>query len=76
MSESSISTTGAVRAFLAKTMEDLKAGKIDANSAREITKAAGQIHKSMEAEVKVMKATLDSGNIPAKFGNLELGEKE
>ncbi len=71
-----IATTGAIRAFLAQTLEDLRSGKMDVATAREIAKSAGQLHKSMETEVKVMRAMVEAGQTPPAFGSLEVGEKE
>lgn len=68
-----IKTTGQLRAFLSETIERLRAGLVDADTAGKITKMAGQINESFYSETKVAKTHLEMGLEVAKLGDLQIG---
>lgn len=71
---SGITTTGKLRAFLAKSIEDLQKGGLSPEQAQQIAKVAAQIHKSMQVEVQAMRALVESGQDVKPFGSMNVGE--
>lgn len=67
-----LKTTGQLRAFLLKAIDDVSTGDLDPNRAHAITKLAGQISASMMAEIEVSRIALKDNQAVAKFGSLEI----
>ena len=67
-----IKTAGDLRSFLAKTMEEVRAGEIDLDVASRITKLAGQVNESFYAEIKVAKIRAEAGETLIELGALPL----
>lgn len=69
-----IKTTGQLRTFLAKSLDDVRTGKIDLDAANRITKLAAQINESFYSEIKVAKIRADAGEQLVKLGCLPIGD--
>lgn len=69
---SKITNTGELREYLCKAIDDLANGNMDIETARNITKLAGQVNESLYAEVKVSKTKVELGEKSTRFGDLNL----
>jgi hypothetical protein len=69
-----IETVGQLRAYLTTVLQDIVAGKVDQNDARNATKVAAQINENFYAEVKIQKMRLEAGEHLGKLGSLPIGE--
>lgn len=65
--------TGALRAYLAKTLSLIEFGDIDIAKAAQITKMAAQINESIYAEMKVAQVRTAAGLPPFEMGAMPLG---
>lgn len=70
----SIRNSGQLRQFLLDTMQEVKAGKVRAEVASQITKMAAQVNESVYSEVKVARTAKEMGRVASAHGKLELGE--
>lgn len=68
-----IKTTGELRDFLVKMMQDVESGAIDLDKAGRITKIAGQVNESFYAEIKVAKVRAEAGQVMGDFGAMVIG---
>jgi hypothetical protein len=68
-----IKTTGELRDFLVKMMQDVESGAIDLDKAGRITKIAGQVNESFYAEIKVAKVRAEAGQAMGDFGAMVIG---
>jgi len=68
-----IKTTGELRQFLVKMMQDVESGAIDLDKAGRITKIAGQVNESFYAEIKVAKVRAEAGQVMGEFGAMTIG---
>ena len=71
-----IKTTGDLRDFLAKTMEDVAAGMIDNDKASRMVKLAAQITESFYAEIKTVKIRTELGEESFKLGLLPISSAQ
>ena len=71
-----IRTTGSLRTFVAKSMEELKAGTLDIEKATLVVKMSGRITESLYAEAKVQKLMIETGREPETLGSQLIGEKD
>lgn len=70
-----LKTTGQLRAFLLKAIDDVSSGALEPGRAHAITKLAGQISASMMAEIEVSRVALKDNQAVAKFGALEIASE-
>jgi hypothetical protein len=68
-----LKTTGNLRAFLLKAIEDVESGKMDAGRANSIVKIAAQVNASLLAEVEVARIAFQTGRPSSDLSNLSLG---
>lgn len=73
---SQIKRTGDLRQFLATAIEDVKNGRMDVSTAREITKLAAQINESFYSEVKIAQTAKQLGQTAVPMGDLKIGVRE
>lgn len=69
-----IENTGQLRAFLAKTLQQLQAGKADVDAVRVMVKVATQINESIYSEIKVARVMAEAGKEVHGFGSLAIGD--
>jgi hypothetical protein len=67
-----IKTTGDLRSFLAESLVMVRAGTVDPEVARNITRMAHQINENFNAEAKVARVGQALGRAVAETGKLEL----
>ena len=73
-----IKTTGQLREFLCDTLEHVRNGNIETETAARLTRLAAQVNESFYAEVKVIRAKQDLGQKIDLFGGLRVnvGDEE
>lgn len=68
-----IKTTADLREFLCETMQGVANGTVEVDTARNITKLAGQVNESIYAEAKLAKLALETNTPVQPFGSIVLG---
>lgn len=67
-----LKTTGDLRGFLLRAIEEVDAGRMDSGQAASITKLAGQINASLLAEIEVARIMFADNKAASKIGSLEI----
>ncbi len=71
-----IKTSGQLRRFLAKALQEVHDGSIDDIRAQRIVKIAAQINESFYSEVKVNQLRAEAGDQIVALGRLSIGDPE
>ncbi len=70
-----IKTTGQLRQFLADALLSVKAGEMDADTARNLTKIASQINESIYSEIKASRMMQELQQVSPSMGQLAIGDQ-
>ena len=70
----SVTTTGRLRSFVAKAMEELRAGELEIDKAHLIVKMSGRITESLYAEAKIQRLMMENGHDVLPLGSQQLGD--
>lgn len=68
-----LKTAGDLREFLCEAIQKVESGVMDFETARNITKLAGQVNESIYAEAKVTKLNIETNKPIGSFGSMQLG---
>jgi hypothetical protein len=69
-----IKTSGQLREFLSDLLIEIRNGKIEPETARNITKMAAQINESFYSEIKLAKLMAEVGKEAVGFGDLPINK--
>lgn len=65
-----LKTTGHLRAFLIRAIQDVNDGTLDPNRAHAITKLAAQVNASLLAEIETAQMAFKEGKNPSALGEM------